>query len=232
MFLCSTAGFNIYLSSGPSFQDDLGGQAGGVPAFDSLYVKTWTPGTPLEPCREYRWSIRPVSQGVEGPTSEVRTFFTRPMCEAGNLSAPIPISPLNHWIVNNLDSLKLTWWYPDGCLPDSYDVEMSPMMQFENSPLNENASTPNMYWTPTNTLQDCTRYYWQVKAVKDGQTGQGSQVYTFRVDLTSTCAPEKLGLIQGTVWEDQCIGPGAGTPMPTPPPLGCVINNPNDLFTN
>jgi hypothetical protein len=232
MFLCSTAGFNIYLSSGPSFQDDLGGQAGGVPPFDSLYTKTWTPGTPLEPGREYRWSVRPVSQGVEGAVSEVRTFFTGPTCEAGNLSAPIPISPLNHWIVDDLAGLKLTWWYPDGCLPDSYDVEISPMMQFENSPLNENTVTPNMYWTPTNTLQDCTRYFWQVKAVKDGQTGQASQVYTFRVDLTGSCAPETLGMIQGTVWEDQCVGPGAGTPMPNPLPLGCVPGSPDGIFTN
>ena len=80
--LCSTASFNLYLSSGPLFQDDLGGQAGGVPPFETLYTKVWTPGTPLEPGREYRWSVRPVSQGVEGPVSEVRTFFTGPMCDS------------------------------------------------------------------------------------------------------------------------------------------------------
>jgi len=230
--LCSTASFNIYLSSGPFFQDVLGGQAGGVPPFDSLYTKTWTPGTPLEPGREYRWSVRPVSQGVEGPASEVRTFFTGPNCEAGHLSAPIPLAPLNYWNFNNLNDLKLAWWYPDGCLPDSYIVEISPMMQFDNSPLNENTGSPVNSWVPSHTLTDCTRYFWRVSAVKDGQTGQSSQVYNFRVAISGGCPAEANGFIHGTVWEDQCAGPGAGTPVPDPLPLGCAMTANNTLFTN
>ena len=230
--LCSTSGFNIYLSSGPFFQDDLGGQTGGVPAMNSPYTRTWTPGTPLEPAREYRWSIRPISQGMEGPASEVNTFFTGPSCESGSLSAPIPVSPLNHWVVGDPADLKLSWTYPDGCVPDSYNVEISPIMLFDGSPLNGNTGIPTTSWVPTHILEDCTPYYWRVKAVKDGQTGQGSQVYTFRVDLTGTCAPLTTGSIQGTVWEDQCGGPGAGTPMPDPLPLGCALTSSNTLFTN
>jgi hypothetical protein len=154
------------------------------------------------------------------------------MCESDNLSAPIPLSPLNHWIVNDLNDLMFTWWYPDSCLPDSYNVEIAPMMLFDGSPLNGNTSTPSTYWAPTLTLEDCTRYFWHVIAVKDGHTGPDSQVYTFRVDLTGACAPEASGSIQGTVWEDQCAGPGAGTPMPDPLPLGCVTTATDTLFTN
>jgi hypothetical protein len=56
--------------------------------------------------------------------------------------------------------------------------------------------------------------------------------YTFRVDLSGSCAPETHGLIQGTVWEDQCAGVGPGTPVPDPLPLGCVLNNNGQIFTN
>jgi len=231
-FRCYTPGFHLYLSSGPYFQDDLGTQTDGVPAFDSLYTKVWTPETPLEPGMEYHWSIRPISHGQEGPESEQRTFFTGPMCDADFLAAPIPLSPLNHWIVNDLDNLTLVWLYPDACLPDSYSVGISPIMLFDGSPLNGSTDTPTTHWAPGQTLEDCTRYFWQVQAVKNGHTGPGSQVYTFRVDLTGSCAPEVHAMIQGTVWEDQCAAPEEGTLLPDQPPLGCVYPTPGTIFTN
>jgi hypothetical protein len=233
-YLCFTPGFHLYLSSGPYFQDELGALPGGVPAFDSLYTRTWKPGTPLEPGREYRWSIRPISQGQEGPASEVRTFFTGPSCDALSLAAPIPLSPLNHWTVDDLAGFTLKWWYPGACLPDIYNVEMSTSLVLDGSPLNGSTATPTMQWAPVQALQDCTRYYWRVQAVKDGGTGPGSQVYTFFVNLTGTCPAQayQSGSIQGTVWEDQCAGPGAGTPMPNQPPLGCVYPSPGNIFTN
>ena len=230
--LCNTEAFHIYLSSGPLFQDVLGGETSGVPPFDSLYTRTWTPGTPLEPGREYRWSITPVSMGVEGPVSDVRTFFTGPACDSDILTAPIPLSPLNYWTIDDLGSLLLTWWYPEECLPDHYIVEMSPMLQFDGSPLNETTDGPNMYWAPTNTLEDCVRYFWRVRAVVDGHEGPLSQVYNFKVDLTGSCPVSGHGTIQGTVWEDQCAGPDVGTPIPDPLPLGCAYTAEDTLFTN
>jgi len=230
---CNTASFHVHLSSGPYFQDNLGGEDSGAPASFGIYSGTWSTGTILKPGTEYRWSIQPFSQGVDGPISVTRTFFTGPLCDSDNLSVPIPLSPLNHWIVNDLEDLTLNWRYPDGCLPDSYNVEISPMMQFDGSPLNDNTGSPTTSWAPTHILEDCTRYYWHVTAVKDGiPAGQGSQVFNFRVDLTGTCAPEAIGSIQGTVWEDQCVGPGSGTPMPDPLPLGCATTAVDTLFTN
>jgi hypothetical protein len=231
-FRCYTPGFHLYLSSGPFFQDELGTQTDGVPGFDSLYTKIWTPDTPLEPGTEYRWSIRPISHGEEGPSSELRTFFTGPLCEAGSLAAPIPISPINHWIVDDLGDLALYWYYPGGCVPDGYAVELSDSLVFDGSPLNVNLDTPSTRWEMGAQLEDCTRYYWRVSAVRDDQQGHRSQVYTFRVDLTGSCAPEVHGMIQGTVWEDQCAAPGDGTPMPDVPPLGCVYPTPGAIFTN
>jgi hypothetical protein len=233
-FPCYTPGFHLYLTSGPSFQDELGAMPDGVPGFNSLYTRIWTPATPLEPGREYRWSIRPISHGQEGPSSEVRTFFTGPLCEAGALVAPLPLSPPNHWTVNDLAGFALHWWYPGTCLPDNYNVEMSISLVLEGSPLNGSTSTPTMQWVPVQDLQDCTRYYWHVQAVKDNLTGPWSQVYTLFVNLTGTCPAQayQSGSIQGTVWEDQCAGPGAGTPMPDPLPLGCAEPSPGAIFTN
>jgi hypothetical protein len=39
-------------------------------------------------------------------------------------------------------------------------------------------------------------------------------------------------MIQGTVWEDQCVGLGPGTPVPNQLPLGCVLTPQNSLFPN
>jgi hypothetical protein len=230
--LCSTDGFELSLSSGPYFQDELGGTAGGVPGFDSLYTRTWIPGTPLEPGREYEWKIRPVIQGVEGPVSETRYFFTGPSCAADALAAPIALSPINHWIVDNLGGLSLIWWYPDACLPDGYGVDLSTSLVFDGSPLNGATGNPSTRWGPGGPLADCTRYYWRVQPFRDDQPGPYSQVYTFRVDLSGSCAPETHGMIQGTVWEDQCLVPSPGTPIPDQPPPGCAYPSPGVLFTN
>jgi hypothetical protein len=231
-FRCYTAGFNIYLSSGPYFQDELGASVSGVPGFDTLYTRTWMPATPLQPGHMYKWMIRPVSQDVEGPVSEVRYFFTGPRCDPGALVAPTLLSPINHWIVDNLEGLALIWWYPGACLPDGYEVEISTNLVFDGSPLNGSMGNPSTLWGPLPDLTDCTRYFWRVRGIRENLEGPYSQVYTFRVDLSGSCPPETTGMIQGTVWQDQCVGPGPGTPVPDPPPLGCVFLNGDQLFTN
>jgi hypothetical protein len=176
-------------------------------------------------------TVPPTQPPTQPPTLVATTPY--PPCEVDNPAVPIPISPLNHWIVEDLDSLTLTWEYPEACIPDSYNVEITTNLQFDGSPLNENTGIPVTSWHPTQPLEDCTRYYWRVVVVKDGQPGgQASRVFTFRVNLTGSCAPEVNGSIQGTIWEDQCVGPGAGTPMPDPLPLGCAYTPANTLFTN
>jgi hypothetical protein len=230
-FPCTTEAFHISLSSGPFFQDELGATVGGVPGFNTLYTRTWMPSTPLHPGWMYRWEIRPFSQGIEGPVSEVRYFFIGPHCDPAALVAPTLLTP-NHWIFNDLANLSLVWWYPGECLPDGYNVEVSDSLVFDGSPLNGSMDNPSTRWGPLPGLVDCTRYYWRVQPVRQGQTGPYSQVYTFRLDLNGSCAPETNGMIQGTLWQDQCVGPGPGTPVPDPLPLGCVLQNGNQLFTN
>ena len=100
------------------------------------------------------------------------------------------------------------------------------------SPLNGSMGNPSTLWGLLPTLTDCARYYRRVRGFRENQPGPYSEVYTFRVDLLGSCAPEANGLIQGTVWQDQCVGPGPGTPVPDPPPLGCVFVNGDQLFTN
>lgn len=231
-FLCYTPGFHLYLSSGPDFQDELGTVTDGVPAIDSLYTMIWTPETPLEPGTEYQWRIQPISHGEEGPSSTIYDFFTGPQCEAGALVAPIPISPLNHWVVDDLGDLALYWDYPDDCVPDGYAITLSNSLVLDGSPLSTTFDAPFTRYEMGWQLEDCQRYFWRVRAIKDGQEGPGSQLYTFKVDLTGSCLEEATGMIRGTVWEDQCDAPAEGSPLPETPPLGCVYPSPGTIMTN
>ncbi len=230
--LCSTEGFRLSLSTGPSFQDELGATVAGVPGFDSLYTRTWLPPVPLQAGRMYRWKIWPISQGVEGPVSDVRYFFTGPRCDPTALVAPTPLYPINNWTIHSQDELSLRWWYPDACLPDGYDVEISTSQVFDGSTLNGSMNNPSTTWGPIQPVEDCTRYFWRVQAFRQGYHGKYSQVYTFYVNLSGNCPAETYGIVQGTAWQDQCVGPGPGTPVPDQPPLGCVYQNGDELFTN
>lgn len=99
-------------------------------------------------------------------------------------------------------------------------MEISTSLVFDGSPLNGSTNNPSTLWRPLQELTDCTRYYWRVQPFRENHTGQYSMVYTFRVDLTGSCSPETNGLVQGTVWDDQCAGVGPGTPVPAPLPPG------------
>ena len=95
------------------------------------------------------------------------------------------------------------------------------MMQFENSPLNDNTVTPNMFLdTHPALFRIAPAIFGRSRRSRTARRGRVPRFITFRVDLTGTCAPETLGMIQGTVWEDQCVGPGPGTPVPDPLPVG------------
>jgi hypothetical protein len=226
--LCKTDAFNLYLSSGPFFQDESVEIASGVPGFDSFYTVVWTPDTDLKPGTAYRWYVAPVSQSTEGQESEVGYFFTGPVCEADSLEAPVPVSPPNHWTTDDLGGFTLYWDYPGECVPDGYEVDLSNSLDLDNSPLNMVLDTPGTSTEIGALLQDCQRYYWRVRAVSGGEAGQSSQLFTFTVDLSGTCAPETATIIHGTLWEDQCDASAGSDPMP----LGCVLNQYDMLFTN
>ncbi len=208
------------------------GTTGGVPGFDSLYTVIWTPTTPLEPATYYRWYVQPVTATEYGEEqaepSDMGYFFTGPSCEALGLLKPLPFQPLNYWTVDDLGDFALEWEYPAECLPDGYEVDLSENLNLDASPLNVVLDEPYTRWEIGGLLEDCTRYFWRVRAVQDGSAGQDSQLYNFKVNLTGSCPEETSGMIHGTLWEDQCYAFGGSDPLP----LGCVLNEYDMLFTN
>ncbi len=222
---CHPEGYRIELRTGPSFADDLSGGTGNPST-------SWSPGDPLEPGREYEWGVQAINGTTLGPFAGFHYFFTGPNCAADNLEAPILLSPLNNWTYHDLNDLEMMWVYPNTCLPGSYGVELSNSLVFSGSPLNGGTGNPSTRWVPGQPLADCNRFYWRVRAFKDGNPGPYSQVYTFRLAISGGCPAETTGLIQGTVWQDQCVGPGPGTPVNGPAPYGCVYTDEDALFTN
>ena len=225
--LCKTKGFNIYLSSGPYFQDEIIGFAGGVPGIDSLYTVTWTPSVPLEPATQYLWQVLPVTEGGDAQVSEIEYFFTGPVCDPYTVVIPKPLSPPNHWTTDDLGDFALTWDVPGECLPDGYVVELADGPDFDSA-LSTVFDPPEQRWEVGALLEDCTRYYWRVRAITGGSEGQNSQIYTFTVNLTGSCPTETSAIIHGTLWEDQCDW----TDGPDPMPLGCTLNDVDMLFPN
>jgi hypothetical protein len=218
---CVPEGYTVHLETGPFFADDLGG---------SSAAPSWLVPSPLEPGTEYAWGIQPMAGSTAGPYAGSHYFFTGPSCVSGELRKPNLLVPANNAVVDDLGSLSLIWDYPDPCLPGGYAVNLSTSLVFDGSPLNGGTGNPSTRWGPGDPLDDCTRYYWRVAPMLGEELGQYSEVWTFRVDLTGTCAPETHGMIRGTVWNDQCALPDG--PLPDPLPLGCVALAGGNAFSN
>ncbi len=220
---CTPDSYNVHVRSGPFFQDDLGG---------SSTTTSWAPSTDLMPGTEYAWGVEAVNDGITGPYAGEGYFFTGPVCGGDNLKAPVLLSPLNNGVYHDLSNLSLKWDYPDTCLPGHYEIQITNNLLFDSSPLNGVTSTASTRWAPASPLADCNRYFWRVRAVKGSTKGPFSDVYNFKVAISGGCPPEANGIIQGTVWEDQCAGLGPGTPVaPDSLPLGCVLNG-DQIWTN
>jgi hypothetical protein len=220
---CVPDGYNVHLRTGPLFGDDLGG---------STSANSWVPASDLQPGTEYAWGVQAVNDAITGPYAGESYFFTGPMCSADNLQAVSILSPMNNWTIHDLNDLTLMWDYPGDCLPEYYWIGLTTNLMFDGSPLNGATGNPSTRWAPGDPLTDCTRYYWMVRPGLGDTLGPYSQVYTFRVEISGGCPAESSAMIRGTVWEDQCAGLGAGTPVsPDVLPLGCALNG-DQIWTN
>ncbi len=210
---CNPEGYRIDLHTGPLFTDDLSGGTGNPST-------SWSPGSPLQPGREYSWAIRPINGTTLGPIAGYRYFFTGPMCATAALSAPSLIEPADGSEVNELyPSLK--WQYLDGCLPEGYRVDLSIDPTFADTSLSGGTGNPSTRWGPGEDLADCTTYFWRTAPINDTTLGPFSSVFSFRTN-TGGCAPEPTGSISGVVWVDECPLPLDTSPVPDPLPAGCA----------
>jgi hypothetical protein len=213
---CNPEGYRIELRTGPLFTDDLSGGTGNPSTL-------WSPGSPLQPGREYEWAIQPINGTTLGPIAGYRYFFTGPMCDTASLHAPALLQPEDGAVITDLNP-SLIWQYPDPCLPHGYRVDLSVDPTFTDTSLSGGTGNPSSRWGPGSPLIDCTTYFWRIAPINDTTLGPFSVANSFRTNVSGTCAPEATATVRGVLWYDQCSVPLDTSPAPSPMPAGCVAD--------
>jgi SdrD B-like domain len=215
--LCNPEGYAITLQTGPFFTDNIGGGTGNPST-------SWGPGAPLEPGKEYAWSIAPINGVTLGPPAGKNYFFTGPTCATAALVAPTLLQPAEGASFNE-GSDSLIWDYPEDCSPEGYRVDLSVDPTFADTSLSGGTGNPSTRWGPGGPLVDCQTYYWRVAPINGSTLGPFSPSRSFVRDASGACAgpigsPPASAAISGIVWHDLCAVPDE--PVPSPLPTGCI----------
>jgi hypothetical protein len=174
---CDPESYRINLSSGPLFEENIGGGTGNPQT-------SWGPGEPLQPHTEYHWSVQAFVGSTLGPKPATRYFFTGPVCTE-NLVAPILVKPADKEVVNSTNVMFYTD-YPGDCLAPGYYFKLASDPQFSNIVEFLKRDVPLMFYNITG-LTDCMTYYWNVAAQINGVKGPFSPTYSVRVDVNGSC---------------------------------------------
>lgn len=174
---CTPDNFEIYLSKDSSFSviEHTGTVAGST--------TTWSAPV-LDDAEEYFWRVRGVDEGVDGPWStELRSFFTGPICSAGDLVFPPSLiyPPSGGFFNRASDSLEWEWQLTS-CIPESYRIEVSMDSGFIDTTYNGGTGTPGTRWGFGSTPPAATHFWWRVSAFADGVWGSPSAVFSFVTD--------------------------------------------------
>jgi hypothetical protein len=163
---------------------------------------SWTPPL-LDIAEEYFWRVRAKVGSTYGPYShELRSFFTLPYCDAGDLVMPSLQLPTFGGIFDRAyDSLE--WEWPlSTCIPESYRVEVSMgSPSFTDTTYNGATGSPGTRWGFGSTPPAATQFWWRISAYADGAYGPPSLAYMFWTDpvcpAASLVAPEPIQPIDG-----------------------------------
>lgn len=158
------------------------------PAADASF-----PQMPLEPATEYFWTVRAWDEGVNGPDSSTRVFFTGPSCAAAaELVAPEQLSPADGEVVTE-EYAELHYQPGEpACLPGGYALDLQTDPAFGGTNLLASYNMPGTY-VLTDPLEDCTTYYWRVAAIVGGDEGPFSDSRSFSTDFAGECVSPVLG---------------------------------------
>ena len=186
---------------------------------------SWSPVLPLWPGHEYEWAVAPLDSSHIGLPGEYRLFFTGPPCETTDLKAPLITQPDDGYVINNQMSVGFVWKYPDPCLPQQYQVDISDDPTFTNYIASIGTGKPSIhlaYWEP---LPDCSTYFWRVAALLGTTMGPFSDTGWFQINVDNMCPNQAPATIRGSLWQDKCpVAPDA-SPVPDPLPEGCVVDS-------
>jgi hypothetical protein len=173
----------------------------------------------LKPATAYIWRVRAV-RGTElsplyGGSDDLGAgwviFYTGPLCNDAMLVPPMLDSPADSSKVIDGSGLKLTWHYPDACLPGEYRPQIASDSTFTNVVASWTGTGPSVpTWNPLVDLMDCTRYYWRVGILRsDKVTILYSESRSFFIDRTATCSTKPMSLPLPSF---------TSTPVPPEPP--------------
>ena len=139
-------------------------------------------GVPIDDCMTYSWHVAAVSEGVEGPYSDVGTFSVNAAgacpCEPSGLVQPVPVWPGPYEIVPDLLPV-LEWSFPGTCEVGGYAVHLSTLFDMSDTSLFGGTGSPSTSWAPGVSLEHATQYWWQVAAGEGTDFGPYSQKRSF-----------------------------------------------------
>ncbi len=148
----------------------------------------WSPSSPLANATLYYWRVAASIDDTVGPFSDVDWFFTGPECtDETVLVAPDLIMPED----GTTFSKKQIYlqWHPGepGCIPDGYYRDLQTVSDFSGLNLMVGIYNEPGTSTLTSGLQDCTRYFWRIAAIQDGERGPESLPRSFVIEISEDC---------------------------------------------
>ena len=136
---CNPEGYAITLWEGPVMVTNIGGGTGNPST-------SWGPGSPLQPGKQYRWTVAPINGTTLGPPSDTFIFFTGPSCTAAALIAPVQLQPIEG---GSFVASDLLWWdYTGGCTPTGYQVDVSASSAFTGPNFGSSFDVPLTRYLP------------------------------------------------------------------------------------
>jgi hypothetical protein len=173
----------------------------------------WQATSDLASSATYFWRAR-ASTPAPGPWSEIRSFTTQtnrpgvPRLESpSNGLSEVPCSPVFAW--SALSGVT------------SYELALSTRADF--AVILTQRSVGNTWWQSNIPLEQVTRYYWRVRAIKSGVAGEWSETFNF-----TTLSPGSQPTTSASV------GPTtlSSTPPPSPPPFtSAPVSTPSSPVT-
>ncbi len=180
---CIPESYRVEVSMGsPSFADTTYNGATGNPS------TRWGFGSTPPAATQFWWRITPYADGVYGPTSLAKMFWTAPACTAASLVPPVPEQPLDGDTVTLLNPI-FAWTYPDSsCTPEGNRLLVSNTPDMSSIVLDANNPTiAARAFQAGVPFADCGEYYWQVSAISEGIEGPPSPVQGFIIDTAGAC---------------------------------------------
>ena len=180
---CFPDGYAISLDDDYFFSD--ASLNGGTPSYDRT---SWGPRGPLFPATEYWWKVAGVVGSTVGEYSGPRPFLTGPECASlAEVTAPVLLDPPDGAVLDTLEP-TLHWTTGDPpCLPTGHIVNVQEDPTFRGTEYGMDFHDFLSMTGTTDTLDDCTRYYWKVTPLHGMMAGPESEVRTFFTNVSGTC---------------------------------------------